>query len=58
MIATKIGFFAFGVHFKIKIFSIFILSFFTQNCKVLMFYIIGIGKNNDIYSSPGSRSCR
>ncbi len=36
---------------KIKIFSIFILSFFTQNCLILMFYIIGIGQNVDIYPS-------
>ncbi len=34
---------------KIKIFSTFILSFFTQNCKILMSYEIGIGQNVDIY---------
>jgi hypothetical protein len=36
---------------KIKIFSTFILYFFTQNWKILMFYIVGIGRNVDIYSS-------
>ena len=54
MIATKIGFFAFRVHFsplKIKIFSTFILYFFTQNCMILMIYIIDIGQNVDIYPS-------
>ncbi len=53
MIATKIGFFAFRVHFglKIKIFSTFILYFFTQNCMILMFYLIGVGQNVDIYPS-------
>ena len=35
--------------FKIKIFSTIILSFFTQNCMILMFYIIGIGQNVDIH---------
>ncbi len=54
MIATKIGFFCFPSAFsplKIKIFSTFILYFFTQNLKILMFYNIGIGQNVDIYSS-------
>ncbi len=54
MIATKIGFFAFRVHFgplKIKISSTFILYFVTQNSKILMFYFLGIGQNVDIYSS-------
>ncbi len=36
---------------KIKIFSIIILSFFTQNCLILMFYFRGIGQNVDIYPS-------
>ncbi len=42
MIATKIGFFCFPSAFgplKIKMFSTFILYFFTQNSKILMFYI-------------------
>ncbi len=54
MIATKIGFFGFRVHFdpiKIKNLSTFILSLFTQNCMILIFYIIGIGQNVDIYPS-------
>jgi hypothetical protein len=55
MIATKIGFFAFRVHLdslKLRFFfSTFTLSFFTQNCKILMFYFIGIGQNIDIYPS-------
>ncbi len=51
---NKNGIFCFPSAFwplKIKILSTFILSFFTQNCKALMFYIIGIGQNIDIYSS-------
>ena len=54
MIATKIGIFCFPSAFwplKIKIFSTFILYFFTQNCMILMFYFIGIGQNDDIYPS-------
>ena len=54
MIATKIAIFCFPSAFwpfQIKIFSIIILSFFTQNCMILMFYIIGIGQNVDIYPS-------
>ncbi len=54
MIATKIGFFDFPGAFwplKIKIFTTFILYFFTQNCRILMFYIISIGQNVDIYIS-------
>ncbi len=55
MIASKIGFFAFRVHFeghlKIKIFSTFILSFFIQNFMILMFYILGIGQNVNINPS-------
>ncbi len=50
MIATKIGFFAFWP-LKIKIFLTFILSFFTQNCKIFMFYFTGKGQNIDIYPS-------
>ncbi len=34
---------------KIKILSTFILSFFTQNCKILMSYILGLGQNVDIH---------
>ncbi len=36
-----------------KIFSIIIiiLSYFTQTFTILMFYIIGIGQNVDIYPS-------
>ncbi len=33
------------------IFSTFILYFFTQNCNILMFYIVDIGHNVDIYPS-------
>ncbi len=54
MIATKIGFFAFRVHFgpfKIKIFTTFIFYFFTKHCRILMFYIISIGQNVYIYPS-------
>jgi hypothetical protein len=36
---------------KIRIFLTFILSFFTQNCKIFMFYCIGKGQNVDIYPS-------
>jgi hypothetical protein len=43
MIATKIPSAFWPL--KIKIYSIIILSFFTQNCMILMFYIIGIGQN-------------
>ncbi len=53
MIATKIGFLLSECILtpKIKIFSIYILSFFTQNCKILIFYIISIGQIIDIYPS-------
>ncbi len=52
MIATKIGFFAFRVHFgPLKLSTTFILYFFTQNCRILMFYIISIGQNVDFYPS-------
>ncbi len=52
MIATKIGFFAFRVHFDLLKLgsSIIILSFFNQNGKILMFFL-GIGQNVDIYPS-------
>ena len=36
---------------KTKIFSIFILSFFTQNCTIFLFYIVDIGQIVDIYLS-------
>jgi hypothetical protein len=54
MIATKIEFFAFRVHFdplKLRYSQLCILYFFTQNCMILMFYVIGIGQNVDIYPS-------
>ncbi len=54
MIATKTGIFCFSSSFwplKIKIFSTYILHFFTQNCNISMFYIIHIGQNVDIYPS-------
>ncbi len=51
MIATKIGFFAFRVHFGLLKLRYSQLYFFTQNLKILMFYIIGKGQNVDIYSS-------
>ncbi len=31
----------------------FLFYFFTQNCMILMFYFIGIGKNVDIYPKAG-----
>ncbi len=54
MIATKIGYFAFRVHFdplKLRYFQLLFYPFFTQNCMILMFYILGIGQNVDIYPS-------
>jgi hypothetical protein len=54
MIATQIGFFAFRVHFgplKVRYSQLFILYFFTQNWRILMFYILSIGQNVDIYPS-------
>ena len=54
MIATKIGFFCFPSAFwplEIKIFLTFISSFFTQNCKIFMFYFIGKDQNVDTYPS-------
>ncbi len=53
MIATKIGFFAFRVHIdtlKLRFFS-FNFILFTENPTILMFYVIGIGQNVDIYPS-------
>ncbi len=53
MIATKIGFFAFQVHFdplNLDFFNFYFILF-TQNCKIVMFYIIGIGQNVDIFPS-------
>ncbi len=54
MIATKIAIFCFPSAFwpfQIKIFSIIILSFFTQNSTILMFCIIDIDPGVDIYPS-------
>ena len=54
MIATKNWIFCIPSAFwplKIKIFSTFILYFFTQNCMILIFYLIVIGQNVDIYPS-------
>ena len=54
MIATKIGLFCFPSAFwplKIKMFSTFILYFFTQNCMIFIFYFIGKGQNVDINPS-------
>ena len=54
MIATKIGFFAFRVHFgplKLRYSHFLFYTFFSQNCMILMFYILGIGQNVDIYPS-------
>jgi hypothetical protein len=54
MIATKIGFFAFRVHFgplQLRFSQLLLYTFFTQNGKIIMFYIIGIGQNVDIYPS-------
>jgi hypothetical protein len=51
MIATKIGLFAFRVHFDPLKLIISQLLFYPFLHKILMFYIIGIGQNVDIYSS-------
>ena len=56
MITIKIGNFAFRVHFnplQLRFSQLLLYPFFTQNCKILMSYIIGIGigQNVDIYSS-------
>jgi hypothetical protein len=54
MIATKIGFFAFRVHFgplKLRYSQLLFYTFLLKNWKILMFYIIGIGQNVGIYSS-------
>ena len=52
MIATKIGLFAFRVHFgplKLRYSQLLFYTFLLK--MILMFYIIGIGQNVDIYSS-------
>ncbi len=41
---------------KIKIFSTYILYFFTPNWKILMFYFIGKGQN--VIPQNGSGICR
>ncbi len=53
MIATKIGFLIPSAFWplKIKIFSTFIWSLFTQHFTILMFYIIVIGQDVDIKPS-------
>jgi hypothetical protein len=54
MIATKIGFFGFLVHFdplKLRICQLLFYPFFKQNCMILILYITGIGQNVDIYPS-------
>jgi hypothetical protein len=48
MITIKIGFFAFRVHFdplKLRFSQLLFYPFLHENCKILMFYIIGIGQN-------------
>jgi hypothetical protein len=54
MIATKIGFFAFRVHFgplKLRFSQLLFHTFLHKNCMILMFYIIGIDQIVDIYPS-------
>ncbi len=54
MIAIKIGVFAFRVSFdplKLIFLQIFFSHNFTQNCEILKFQKIDLGKNVDIYPS-------